>query len=220
MGSFSRRSRRKRSRLTLAQSTRCLPGPQRWRRPGRSAWPSAWRHSPPGSRPAWPRPPRARGPARAVGLGPWAYGPPAYCLAVAWRAVSRKPFPQSDTPFLLAALVAPFAACYISMPMKTSVCPSALATDDDGGRLLAGGVYSVSQAAVLLGVSRMTLSRWIRAGRLPAARLGHRTVRISREDLVAFLAAHRQGAAPVLPGNARPTGTAADGTPRHVQASR
>jgi PAS domain S-box-containing protein/excisionase family DNA binding protein len=48
--------------------------------------------------------------------------------------------------------------------------------------------YSISQAAALLGVSRMSVSRWIRDGRLPVARLGHRTARIRREDLEHFLA--------------------------------
>ena len=43
--------------------------------------------------------------------------------------------------------------------------------------------YSVSQAAGLLGVSRMSIWRWVRAGRLPVARFGHRTARIRREDL-------------------------------------
>ena len=43
--------------------------------------------------------------------------------------------------------------------------------------------YSVSQAASLLGVSRMSIWRWVRAGRLPVARFGHRTARIRREDL-------------------------------------
>src|SRR5712692_10824187 len=43
--------------------------------------------------------------------------------------------------------------------------------------------YSVSQAAALLGVSRMSIWRWVRSGRLPVARFGHRTARIRREDL-------------------------------------
>src|SRR6266849_2732042 len=43
--------------------------------------------------------------------------------------------------------------------------------------------YSISQAAALLGVSRMSSWRWVRAGRLPVARFGHRTARIRREDL-------------------------------------
>src|SRR5438270_12554615 len=42
---------------------------------------------------------------------------------------------------------------------------------------------SISQAAELLGVSRVSIWRWIRAGHLPVVRLGHRTVRIKREDL-------------------------------------
>ena len=45
------------------------------------------------------------------------------------------------------------------------------------------GYYSISQAAGLLGVSRVSIWRWIRAGQLPIARLGHRTTRIKREDI-------------------------------------
>src|SRR6266508_2857575 len=47
--------------------------------------------------------------------------------------------------------------------------------------------YSVSEAAALLGVSRVTVWRWIKAGRLSPARLGHRTVRIPREDMLRLL---------------------------------
>jgi excisionase family DNA binding protein len=43
--------------------------------------------------------------------------------------------------------------------------------------------YSISQAAELLGVSRVSIWRWVRAGHLPVVRLGHRTARIKREDL-------------------------------------
>jgi PAS domain S-box-containing protein/excisionase family DNA binding protein len=43
--------------------------------------------------------------------------------------------------------------------------------------------YSIAEAAALLGVSRVTIWRWIATGRLPAARLGHRTVRVTRADL-------------------------------------
>ena len=48
-------------------------------------------------------------------------------------------------------------------------------------------LYNISQAAALLGVSRVTIWRWIRAGRLPVARLGHRTTRIKRADLERLL---------------------------------
>jgi PAS domain S-box-containing protein/excisionase family DNA binding protein len=47
---------------------------------------------------------------------------------------------------------------------------------------------SISQTADLLGVSRVTIWRWIRTGRLPVRRLGHRTVRIERADLERMLA--------------------------------
>src|SRR5919198_4904279 len=53
--------------------------------------------------------------------------------------------------------------------------------------------YSISQAAALLGVSRVTIWRWVRAGQLPVRRLGHRTTRIKREDLERVLA-HSQRA--------------------------
>src|SRR5215212_5516372 len=48
--------------------------------------------------------------------------------------------------------------------------------------------YSISQAAALLGVSRVSIWRWIRAGQLPVIRLGHRTVRIAHADLDRLLA--------------------------------
>jgi len=43
--------------------------------------------------------------------------------------------------------------------------------------------YSIAEVAALLGVSRVSVWRWISAGRLPVSRLGHRTVRVKREDL-------------------------------------
>ena len=49
------------------------------------------------------------------------------------------------------------------------------------------GYVNVSQAAALLGVSRVSVSRWIRAGQLRVARLGHRTVRIRRDDVERLL---------------------------------
>jgi PAS domain S-box-containing protein/excisionase family DNA binding protein len=46
---------------------------------------------------------------------------------------------------------------------------------------------SIGEAAAHLRVSRVSVWRWIRDGRLAAARLGHRTIRIRREDLDGFL---------------------------------
>ena len=59
--------------------------------------------------------------------------------------------------------------------------------------LVAAGVdasdyYSISRTAALLGVSRVTIWRWIRDGRLPVTRLGHRTVHVQRDDLERFIA--------------------------------
>lgn len=53
----------------------------------------------------------------------------------------------------------------------------------DGAQGTPRGFYSVTEAASLLGVNRVSVWRWIRAGHLPAAKLGHRTTRIRREDL-------------------------------------
>ncbi len=59
-------------------------------------------------------------------------------------------------------------------PSDTGVTTAAVAERD---------YFSIGQAAALLGVSRVTIWRWIRDGRFPVARLGHRTSRIKREDL-------------------------------------
>jgi excisionase family DNA binding protein len=46
--------------------------------------------------------------------------------------------------------------------------------------------YTVAGAAQLLHVSPSTVWRWIAAGRLPALRLGPKTIRIAQEDLRAL----------------------------------
>ena len=68
--------------------------------------------------------------------------------------------------------------------------------------------YSIAQAAALLGVSRVSIWRWVRAGRLPVSRLGHRTIRIARDDLERLLV--QTGPAGSWSWVARSTG-AADG---------
>jgi PAS domain S-box-containing protein/excisionase family DNA binding protein len=73
--------------------------------------------------------------------------------------------------------------------------------------------YSVSEAAARLGVSRISVWRWIRDGRLPAARLGHRTTRISGRDIDRLLA----------PGVDSPTtavAVAAKGAPHEAPSGR
>jgi len=69
--------------------------------------------------------------------------------------------------------------------------------------------YNIAQAAALLGVSRMSIWRWIRAGRLPVARLGHRTSRIRREDLESLLA--ERGSATSQPRGVSDRGAVAQG---------
>jgi excisionase family DNA binding protein len=48
-------------------------------------------------------------------------------------------------------------------------------------------ILSPAQVAAEIGVHIDTVREWIRSGKLPAARLGYRTIRIRREDLDAFL---------------------------------
>ena len=43
--------------------------------------------------------------------------------------------------------------------------------------------YTVSEAARVLDVSRTTIWRWIDEGKLPAYRVGGRTIRIRRQDV-------------------------------------
>ncbi len=62
----------------------------------------------------------------------------------------------------------------------------------DGGTR-ARPYYSVSQAAAFLGVSRVSIWRWISSGQLAASRLGHRTTRIKHDDLQAFMAQPQPG---------------------------
>jgi excisionase family DNA binding protein len=53
--------------------------------------------------------------------------------------------------------------------------------------------YSIAEVAALLGVSRVSVWRWISAGRLPVTRLGHRTVRVTRDDLLQIARPSRKG---------------------------
>src|ERR1700730_6490105 len=64
--------------------------------------------------------------------------------------------------------------------------------------------YSIAEVAALLGVSRVSVWRWISSGRLPLSRLGHRTVRIKREDLSQIIRPGRGGAGPDSGNVSRP----------------
>ena len=64
--------------------------------------------------------------------------------------------------------------------------------------------YSVSEVAGMLGVSRVSVWRWVSAGRLPVARLGHRTVRIRRDDVDRIVRPFRGGRAQPAPEPALP----------------
>src|SRR5439155_99244 len=63
--------------------------------------------------------------------------------------------------------------------------------------------YSIAEVAAMLGVSRVSVWRWISSGRLPVTRLGHRTVRVKRDDLLQIVRPSRTGsvATPPLAAN-------------------
>lgn len=50
-------------------------------------------------------------------------------------------------------------------------------------------MLTVQQVALRLNVSQTSVYRWLRAGKLPAVKLGHRQVRIKEADLEAFIRA-------------------------------
>ena len=53
-------------------------------------------------------------------------------------------------------------------------------------------VYTLSEAAALLGVSRPTINRFIRRGELRVSRLGHKTARVTLEAIMDLLRAHEE----------------------------
>jgi excisionase family DNA binding protein len=64
-------------------------------------------------------------------------------------------------------------------------------------------VYSLAQAAQVLGVHYETVARWVRTGRLAGVKLSRRKVVVPKENLDAFLARRGNGDgshSPTLPG--------------------
>src|SRR3982074_3484698 len=69
--------------------------------------------------------------------------------------------------------------------------------------------YSIAEVAAMLGVSRVSVWRWISSGRLPVSRLGHRTVRVKRDDLLQIVRPSRQeGPPPPMTSVPRDAGSA------------
>ena len=62
---------------------------------------------------------------------------------------------------------------------------------DDVSAVQSSGYCSVSEAAAKLGVSRISVWRWIRDGELPAVRVGQRITRIAEDDLDSILVTPR-----------------------------
>lgn len=59
------------------------------------------------------------------------------------------------------------------------------------GSVAPGGsprIYTIEDVATMFQVHRNSVRAWIRTGKLPAHRLGHRTVRITQEGIDVFLA--------------------------------
>ncbi|MBI2761847.1 MAG: helix-turn-helix domain-containing protein [Chloroflexi bacterium] len=69
-------------------------------------------------------------------------------------------------------------------------------------------LLTIAEATHLLKVSRVTLHRWLRDGRLPAYQVGPRAVRIRRADLQAMMRpAHGGEMTKVKPVQSRPVQT-------------
>ena len=83
----------------------------------------------------------------------------------------------------------------MTIPRRASATTQTLAQEPGAER----SYYSVSEVAALLGVSRVSVWRWISSGDLPVTRLGHRTVRIKREDLQKILRQQRSSPAVKAP---------------------
>jgi excisionase family DNA binding protein len=73
-------------------------------------------------------------------------------------------------------------------------------------------LLTIAEAAELLKVSRVTIQRWLKQGRLPAYRVGPRAVRIKRTDALNFLTPHN-GATESMPLEPLPTPAALQVTP-------
>ncbi len=61
--------------------------------------------------------------------------------------------------------------------------PTGTRKQTDMAKTLDREYYTVPEAADILGVSTSTIWRWIKAGRLPAYRIGARNIRIKKVDL-------------------------------------
>ena len=64
--------------------------------------------------------------------------------------------------------------------------------------------YTPTEVAHQLGVAPKTVRRWISLGQLKAAKLGHRTIRITHAELQTFLACHRVGVGRPRKGDKKP----------------
>jgi excisionase family DNA binding protein len=67
--------------------------------------------------------------------------------------------------------------------------------------------YTIHEVAQLLGLHRATVSAYVNTGELRAARLGHRTVRITHEALIDFLRAKEVETQAELSQRRRKSGT-------------
>jgi excisionase family DNA binding protein len=78
-----------------------------------------------------------------------------------------------------------------SNPPRSPTSKAASRTTGTGVRGRPVRLHTIDETAELLNVSPRTVRRLIEAGALRAHRIGRRLVRISDEDIAAFLAANR-----------------------------
>lgn len=59
-------------------------------------------------------------------------------------------------------------------------------------------MITVTEAAEMLGISPVTLYRWLQEGRIPAIQYGTKTIRLRRSQVLAYIEAHSKPGISVL----------------------
>lgn len=88
---------------------------------------------------------------------------------------------EAITEGIHGSVVQASAVCYRLNVMTLPTRRSTSTNPDDGAWI------GVAEAARLMGMSHSTVCRWIESGRLPATRVGPKSIRINRRDVIAAM---------------------------------